>query len=113
MMPVPPPMKSTAATRLVAKNAIATGTPSIISPIPRPKRITAAQYHSMGLLLLRLPGEAAEEIFLSDEETQKLDRHHRERQRYETHDHPARHVERTHVLLVRQVVADRHLEAVP
>src|SRR5215212_1471573 len=79
MMPVPPPMKSTAATRLVAKNAIATGTPSIISPIPRPKRITAAQYHSMGLLLLRLPGEAAEEIFLSDEETQKLDRHHRER----------------------------------
>jgi hypothetical protein len=47
-MPGPPPMKRQAATRLVAKKAIATGMPSIISATPRPNRIRAAQYQSIG-----------------------------------------------------------------
>ena len=46
-MPGPPPMNSVAATMLVAKKAIATGMPSIISPTPRPNRSSAAQYHSI------------------------------------------------------------------
>src|SRR5204863_8927868 len=106
------PMNSVAATMLVAKKAIATGMPSIISPTPRPNRSSAAQYHSIQDLL-RLPAEAAEEILAPHDEAQELDAHHRERQRDEADHHPARHVERAHVLLVLQEVADRDVEAVP
>src|SRR5947207_1912425 len=109
-MPGPPPMNSAAATMLVAKKAIATGMPSIISPTPRPNRSSAAQYHCMQGLL-RLPAEAAEEILAPHDEAQELDAHHRERQRDEADHHPARHVERAHVLLVLQEVADRDVEA--
>src|SRR5438309_7657892 len=112
MMPAPPPMKSAAATMLVAKKAIATGTPSIIKPTPRPKRIRAAQYHSTPLHL-GLPGGAAQEIFPADEKAQEFDRHHGKRQRYEADHHPARHVERAHVLLVLHEIADGHERAVP
>ena len=38
-------MKKMAAMILVAKKAIATGTPSIIKPTPRPKSTNAAAYH--------------------------------------------------------------------
>src|SRR3989442_11203147 len=111
-MPGPPPMNSAAATMLVAKKAIATGMPSIISPTPRPNRSSAAQYHCIQGLL-RLPAEAAQEILAPHDEAQELDAHHGERQRDEADHHPARHVERAHVLLVLQEIADRDLEAVP
>src|SRR5437773_1121645 len=111
-MPGPPPMNSAAATMLVAKKAIATGMPSIISPTPRPNRSSAAQYHCMQDLL-RLPAEAVEEILAPHDEAQELDAHHGERQRDEADHYPARHVERAHVLLVLQEVADRDFEAVP
>src|SRR5437870_10738538 len=87
-MPGPPPMNSAAATMLVAKKAIATGMPSIISPTPRPNRSSAAQYHCIQGLL-RLPAEAAEEILAPHDEAQELDAHHRERQRDEGHRVPA------------------------
>ena len=47
MIPGAPPMKSQAATRFAAKNAIATGRPSIIRPMLMPNRIAATQYHCM------------------------------------------------------------------
>src|SRR5436309_6629886 len=88
-MPGPPPMNSAAATMLVAKKAIATGMPSIISPTPRPNRSSAAQYHCIQGLL-RLPAEADEEILAPRDEAQELDAHHRERQRDEADHHPPR-----------------------
>src|SRR5205823_12237890 len=44
-MPDAPPMKKIAATMFVAKKAIATGTPSIMSPTPSPNSTAAAAYH--------------------------------------------------------------------
>ena len=40
-------MKTMAATTLVMKKPIATGTPSIISPSAEPKRSSATQYQDM------------------------------------------------------------------
>src|SRR5262245_40192571 len=110
-MPGPPPMNSTAASRLVARKPIATGTPNIISPRAVPKSSVAAQYQAM-----RLGGDVGqrcEEILAPLEKSRELDRHHQKRQRDPAHHHPARHVERAHVLLVLHEVADRDLEAVP
>src|SRR5262245_23378188 len=75
MIPGAPPMKSHAAIRFAAKNAIATGIPSIIRPMLSPNRIRAAQYQSMSV------DEGTEEVLAPDQEAQELDRHHAERQR--------------------------------
>src|SRR5258706_6475294 len=113
-MPLPPPMNRMAATILVAKKAIATGRPSIISVTPRPNRITAAQYHSTALApVFRLPAERPEEVLAAPQEAAELDRHHAEGDRDEDHDQPARHVHRAHVDVLERVVANRDLEAVP
>src|SRR5260221_3204869 len=95
-MPFAPPMNSRAATILVAKKAIASGMPIIISATPRPNRIGATQYHSISGLFSG--GDGREEALAANDETQELQCHHGERQRDETDDHPARHVERAHVL---------------
>src|SRR5438045_2151740 len=91
-MPFPPPMNSIAATMLVAKKAIATGMPIIISVTPRPNRISATQYHSISGLFGG--GDGREEALATHDEAQELHRHHGERERDEAHHHPARHVER-------------------
>src|SRR5439155_22990287 len=99
-MPGAPPMKSSAATRLVAKKAIATGMPRIISPIPRLKRITAAQYHpTPPAHSLALPAHRAQQVLAPHNEAQELDRHHAEGARDERDHHPALRIERAHHLL--------------
>src|SRR5436190_16122596 len=106
MMPAAPPMNSSAAIRLAATNAIATGMPSIIRPTLRPNRMAAAQYHSIS-------AKRAEEILAAQHEAQELEPHHAEAERDEADHHPARHVEGADVLLVLQEVVQRHREAVP
>src|SRR5258706_15610367 len=110
-MPLPPPMNSMAATILVAKKAIATGMPSIISMTPRPNRITAAQYHSTALApVFRLPAESAEEVLAAPQEAAELYRHHAEGDRDENHDQPARHVHRAHIDVIEREIAERDSE---
>ena len=46
-MPLAPPMKSAAASTLVTKKPIATGTPSTIRPSAVPKSSVATQYQAM------------------------------------------------------------------
>src|SRR5688572_20988279 len=90
--PRPPPMNSIAASRLVARKPIATGTPSIIRPRAVPNSSVAAQYQPIGLG--RQIGERREEVLAPPQVARKLDRHHQERQRDPADHQPAREVHR-------------------
>src|SRR5512145_1463891 len=106
-MPFAPPMKSMAATILEARKAIAIGMPSSISATISPKSSATAQYHSIGPLLFALGQPGAVRALAAHKQPGELDRHHAEGQRHRRHQHPARHVERAHVLLVGGVVLQR------
>src|SRR5688500_18738777 len=113
-MPAAPPMNKAAPSTLVTKKPIATGTPSPIRPSAVPKRSVATQYQAIAALVAAgQVAQGGEEVLPPPEEARELDRHHEERDRDPADDHPARHVERAHVLLVLHEVLDRHLEAVP
>src|SRR5690349_5784326 len=105
-MPAAPPMNMAAAMILVTKKPIATGTPSIISPSAVPNRSEAAQYQAIARLVASRHGvgQRREEVLAPVQEARELDRHHQERDRDPADHHPARHVERAHVLLVVDVV---------
>src|SRR3954453_5124307 len=114
-MPIDPPMKNKAATMFAPRNAIATGMPTSISTTIRPSRSVTAQYHAIGLAAdvaaVHEPG--AVRAFSAHEKPQEFNRHHAEGKRHKGDQHPARHVKRTHVFLVAEIVVNSNGTAVP
>src|SRR3954469_11304325 len=100
---------------LAPRNAIATGMPTSISATIKPSSSVTAQYHAIGLTAdvaaVHEPG--AVRAFAAHQEPEEFDRHHAEGKRHEGDQHPARHVERAHILFVAEVVVNGDCTAVP
>src|SRR6267142_2855650 len=99
-----------------ARNAIAIGMPTSISTTMRPSSSAMAQYHSIALrrrVARTLDESGAVGTLATDQQSEELERHHAEGERHGSGQHPARHVERTHVLFVAEVVLQGDRAAVP